>query len=114
MLTPRIKMQAVVILVALSGLLPVRGAPVSMHDWSFEGPGGRYGITETGYTLSFRLTRRGFTMATETHLWFGPLGRCYVPSSAPVAALGLTTSTIILFGLSLYGISKFSYDKRKA
>jgi hypothetical protein len=114
MLMPRVKTQAVVILVALSGLLPVRGAPVSVHDWSFEGPGGRYGITETAYTLSFRLTRRGSEMATETYLWFGPLGRRYVPSSAPVAALGLTAGTIILFGLSLYGTSKLSYDKQKA
>jgi hypothetical protein len=50
--TVHTKKLSLVLAVALLGLVSASGAPVSVHDWSLEGPGGRYGITETGYTVS--------------------------------------------------------------
>jgi hypothetical protein len=80
-----------------------------VHDWSLKGPGGRYGITETG---GFRRTGRGIEKDTLTRIWLGPLGQFAVPVRAPVAALGFMGSSILLFGLCLYGIFKPRDEKQ--
>ena len=83
-----------------------------VHDWSLKGPGGRYGITETQAAGLFARTRRGLERGTQTWIWLGPLGRIRIPVRAPVAALGLVGSTIVLFGVGFYGILKLRDEKQ--
>ncbi len=86
--------------------MPRVSAEPIIHDWSLNGPGGRYGITE-GYTLA-QVSRLEFERHPRTWFWFGPLGRCGIPVRTPVAAFGLMASTIALFGLCFYGIAKLT------
>jgi hypothetical protein len=82
----------------------------TVRDWSLKGPGGSYGITENGYILI--QTKRGFEHHTQTWIWFGPLGRSCVPVSAPVAALGLTATTIAFFALGFLWLFKLNHEKQ--
>jgi hypothetical protein len=94
------------------GVSPAPSARLSqprVHNWSFKGPGGRYGITEES---GFRRTRKRLESAMLTGIWLGPLSWFALPVSAPVAALSLMGSSILLFGLGFYGISKLRNEKQ--
>jgi len=95
--------QAWIAVLALFICNPVFGA---VHNWSFVGPGGRYGITEAYWGIR--------PESSETHIWFGPLGRERVPVTAPVAAFGLMAGSVTFLLLGFYGISRFSDGKGTA
>jgi hypothetical protein len=86
---------ALVIWLALS-LLPsatLLAAPVLVHNWSFTGPGGRYGITETRYTLADNFK--------VTDIWLGPFHPRRVCASAPIVAACLFAGPVASVGLAL-------------
>jgi hypothetical protein len=101
------KIRSAALLVLALSALPARGAFVAVHDWSLQGPGGRYGILACGETMPGEPTHVNCVI-----ICLGPIGEPEV--SIEVAAIAASGAGIGLLALAFVMLEKRSHEQRRA